>query len=124
MRYDAKTLYAVTDNRINKTFVHPGAGLQKRLAGCGMTVLTVRIAMQQEAEALWQNPLHSGWTVAPDPKYYLSTSEGKWRVVFQGSPICPDTDEEGARRAAKFVGIDLSHGMIWDGDRGVWTRHA
>ena len=59
-----------------------------------------------------------------DPKYYLSTSEGKWRLIHGGVPICPDTDEESARRAARFTGCDLTHGWIWDGDRGAWTRRA
>lgn len=55
-----------------------------------------------------------------DPKHYLSTSEGKWRVIHGGVPICPDTDEASARHCARFAGCDISHRRIWDGDKGEW----
>jgi len=56
---DARTLYAFTSLLTGHTFVLPGG----RTHNIGAEV-TVRIATRDEAERLWQNPLHSGWTVA------------------------------------------------------------
>lgn len=59
---------------------------------------------------------------AVTPDYYLSTSEGKWRLFHKGDQITPDMDtEEAARAAARFAGVPLS-ADIWDGDKGAWVR--
>lgn len=56
---DGRTLYAFTGLRTGSTLVRPGG----RTVNIGPEV-TVRIATREEAERLWQSPLHSGWTVA------------------------------------------------------------
>lgn len=55
-----------------------------------------------------------------DPKTYLSTSEGLWRVIVDGQPLCRDTDEANARACAARYKIDISHGRVWNGDKGDW----
>lgn len=57
---------------------------------------------------------------APDPRVYLSTSEGRWRVISQGVPLCADTDEVTARALAARFKWDISHGRVWNGDKGEW----
>lgn len=52
-------LYAVTDKRTGAIQVRPGDWF----AGIGPEV-TIRVATRDEAERLWQSPLHSGWIVA------------------------------------------------------------
>lgn len=53
------------------------------------------------------------------PKCYLSTSEGLWRVINQGMPICKDMpSREQALAAAKQVGVTPT--ALWDGDEGAF----
>jgi len=56
---DSRTLYAFTVHRTGRTFVRPGG----QVVNMGPEV-TVRIATREEAEDLWQKPLHVGWNVA------------------------------------------------------------
>jgi hypothetical protein len=56
---DTRTLYAFTGHRTGQTVVYPGGPA----INMGPEV-TVRVASREEAERLWQNPLHVGWTVA------------------------------------------------------------
>lgn len=51
-------LYAVTDKRTGVVTVRPGNWMN----GIGPEV-TIRVATRDEAERLWQSPLHSGWVV-------------------------------------------------------------
>jgi hypothetical protein len=53
---------------------------------------------------------------------YISTSEGMWRVIHQGLPLCQDfPDRASPDRVAKQYQLDLSHGFRWDGDIGDWV---
>lgn len=59
---DSRTLYAFTGDITGEIVVRPGwPGRVLLNEGPGMTV---RVATRDEAERLWQNPLHPGWTVA------------------------------------------------------------
>lgn len=54
------------------------------------------------------------------PDCYVSMSEGKWRVIYQGSPICADQPTMGAvLLAAKQMNVKPADRM-WDGDTGMW----
>jgi hypothetical protein len=55
---DARTLYAFTSRQTGRTWVAPGANVMYWGPGA-----TVRVATRDEAEALWQRPLHPGWLV-------------------------------------------------------------
>jgi hypothetical protein len=60
---ESRTLYAFTSLATGRTWVVPG--------GYAMhwgPEATVRVATRDEAEELWQRPLHSGWTVAASPR--------------------------------------------------------
>lgn len=60
---DSRTLYAFTSLATGRTWVVPG--------GYAMNwgpEATVRVATRDEAEELWQRPLHPGWTVAASPR--------------------------------------------------------
>lgn len=53
------------------------------------------------------------------PKCYLSTSEGHWRVINQGMPVCKDMpSREQALAAAKQVAVTPT--ALWDGDEGAF----
>jgi hypothetical protein len=53
---------------------------------------------------------------------YISTSNGFWRVIHQGLPMCKDfTDRSSPDKEAKRLRLDLSHGFRWDGDIGDWV---
>ena len=61
-----------------------------------------------------------------DPKMYVSRSEGRWRVIYQGSPLCADTTEESARRVYALH-RGLKHPAVpavWNGDAAVWSNDA
>lgn len=60
---DSRTLYAFTDARTGRTVVRPGHVSAMR--DVGPAVSSIRVATRDEAERLWQSPLHAGWTVAP-----------------------------------------------------------
>lgn len=64
---DKNTLYAFTDKNTGKTFVRPGGGSRasSMMNGIGPEA-EVRVATKDEAEAHWQNPLHSGWKTSCD----------------------------------------------------------
>jgi hypothetical protein len=64
---DSRTLYTFTSDLTGLTWVVPG----------GYTMnwgpaATVRIATRDEAEAMWQSPLHPGWKVAEAPRNSMS----------------------------------------------------
>jgi hypothetical protein len=56
------------------------------------------------------------------PRTYLSTSDGRWRVIDQGMPLCRDVpDRADAVRAAKQSRIkDAELLPVWNGDKGEW----
>jgi hypothetical protein len=56
---DSRTLYAFVDDRTGDVLLVRPGGMPPRMGPAG-----VRIATRAEAEALWQSPLHSGWTVS------------------------------------------------------------
>jgi hypothetical protein len=56
---DSRTLYAFTGRVTGQTAVYPG----RSRFPFGPEV-DVRVATRDEAERLWQSPLHSGWKVA------------------------------------------------------------
>lgn len=59
-------------------------------------------------------------TLDEDPVAYLSTSDGRWRVINGGVPCCKDTDEAGARAcAARFK---LTVAWIWYGNDAAWGK--
>lgn len=55
------------------------------------------------------------------PPAYLSTSEGFWRVISQGLPICADkkTPAE-ALTAAEHLKVKIAP-AAWNGDRAQWV---
>jgi hypothetical protein len=56
------------------------------------------------------------------PPAYLSTSEGRWRVISHGLPLCADkaTPAE-AMAAAQQHRITLAP-VAWNGDRAQWVH--
>ena len=57
---------------------------------------------------------------APQPRDYLSTSEGTWRAISQSSPVCRNGERAMAEAAAARFKLDIAHGWIWNGDAGEW----
>lgn len=64
---DSRTLYAFTDERTGQTVVRPGGAtkVSTSMNGIGPDA-KVRVATRDEAEKLWQNPLHEGWKTSCD----------------------------------------------------------
>ena len=57
-----------------------------------------------------------------DPKVYLSSSEGRYRIIQGGVPISPDKrSAEEALAIAKSFNLKVSDRM-WDGDAGEWRK--
>jgi len=56
------------------------------------------------------------------PPAYLSTSEGHWRVISQGLPVCADkkTPAE-ALTAAQNLRVIVAP-VAWNGDRAEWVH--
>lgn len=57
------------------------------------------------------------------PNKYLSYSEGRYRVIYQGLPVSNDkaTSREALRAAASvYVLVDQAE-PVWNGDRGEWV---
>ena len=59
------------------------------------------------------------------PRTYVSNSEGRWRVIHNGMPLCADTDK--AVRAldvyGEFVGEPaIQAAPLYNGDRDVWDQ--
>jgi hypothetical protein len=55
---------------------------------------------------------------------YLSFSEGTYRVIVDGLPICNDKDTlREALRAANSMQVVL-HSLAWSGDKGEWVPLA
>lgn len=56
-----------------------------------------------------------------EPAVYLSFSEGQYRVILHGMPVCADkrTAEEALRVAIQFK-LKVSDRM-WDGDAGAFV---
>lgn len=62
---------------------------------------------------------------AADPKVYLSSSEGRFRVMLQGMPVSTDRDtKEEAIEVAERLGVKGLSDRMWDGDKGVWAPLA
>jgi hypothetical protein len=51
---------------------------------------------------------------------YLSFSNGNYRVIVQGMPICKDGPPDFALRAAASLRVTLQP-EAWNGDRGEWV---
>ena len=52
----------------------------------------------------------------------LSTSEGRWRVLVDGVPICADKNAPAAAlAAARQMRVKLLP-TAWNGDRGEWVE--
>ncbi len=62
---DTRTLYAFIDRTTGATVVHPGTGRGASTHRTGSDA-DVRVATRAEALQHWQDPLHTGWTVADD----------------------------------------------------------
>jgi len=60
---DGRTLYTFTSTATGRAWVVPGG--YRMYWGPDATV---RVATRDEAEAMWQRPLHPGWTVAVAPR--------------------------------------------------------
>jgi len=58
---DSRTLYAITDLRTGSICVRPGGQFPP---GMDPDAISVETATREQAETLWQNPLHAGWNVA------------------------------------------------------------
>ncbi len=56
------------------------------------------------------------------PKVYLSTSNGAWRLICQGSPLCADTSRELAESVARHYGEKPESLPIWNGDLGRFEK--
>lgn len=60
------------------------------------------------------------------PKLYMSTSENKWRVIYEGLPCCKDfTDKQDAYRCYCLTRTqlhwDMTHDIpLWNGDKGIF----
>ena len=61
MIFDTRTLYAITDLRTGSVLVRPGGQFP---TGMDPDAINVKPATREQAEALWQKPLHAGWQVA------------------------------------------------------------
>lgn len=51
---------------------------------------------------------------------YLSFSEGRYRIIVQGMPVCADTTLHHALMCAKQFRVTLRN-LMWDGDQGLWV---
>ena len=60
-----------------------------------------------------------------DPTNYLSTADGKWRVITQGQPVTVDkpTASEALTSAARCSArCFVADGMtVWNGNTGEWN---
>lgn len=61
---------------------------------------------------------------APQPRDYLSFSDGAWRAISQGLTTCADTTRTRAVTVAARMSLDISHNWIWNGDDGRWQYDA
>jgi hypothetical protein len=57
------------------------------------------------------------------PNLYLSTSDGKWRVIYQGMPLCADTTVGQSLIVYERTLQQLRQPIpkfppVWDGDTG------
>lgn len=51
------------------------------------------------------------------PRCYLSTSQGRWTVVYQGMPLCADKQTRAEAEAAARQ-MKAAPAAIWNGDTG------
>jgi hypothetical protein len=58
-------------------------------------------------------------TIEAAPPCYLSTSDGMWRTVVSGLPICADTPFR-SRAEAAATQMRVVPTAIWNGDTGKW----
>jgi hypothetical protein len=58
------------------------------------------------------------------PPVYLSTSDGGWRLIRNGIPMCKDQDEEATRWCARQFGFNPELLPIWDGNAGTFSNLA
>ena len=56
------------------------------------------------------------YTPENPPACYLSTSEGLWRLIYQGMPLCADTPER-ARAEACARQMKVKPAALWDGEK-------
>lgn len=55
------------------------------------------------------------------PRLYLSTSNGKWRAIYRGLPLCADTDRATAESVVKEFPKETLADVVWDGDLGEFV---
>jgi hypothetical protein len=55
---------------------------------------------------------------------YLSTSDGQWRVIHQGLPLCADTTLSKASLVAQQYGYSPDSLPVWDGDAGRFSVYS
>jgi hypothetical protein len=55
---------------------------------------------------------------------YLSTSNGVWRVIHRGLPLCADTTLAKAKLVALQYGYSLDSVPVWDGDAGRFSVYS
>jgi hypothetical protein len=61
-------------------------------------------------------------TLKHTPDCYLSTSGGKWRLIYQGLPLCADGSKERAENVARHYKFDPAALETWNGDAGKWVN--
>ena len=54
------------------------------------------------------------------PPAYLSRSEGRYRVILQGLPLCADKATEAEATAAAHAQRVKLAPVYWDGDSATW----
>ena len=58
---------------------------------------------------------------AETPKCYLSTSDGRWRVISGGLQVCADKPSRDEAMATARA-LKLTPTALWDGDAGVFKE--
>ena len=59
------------------------------------------------------------------PRTYVSTSEGRWRVIHDGVPVCADVSKASLALDiyGAFVGQPaIQAAPLYDGDRDAWDQ--
>lgn len=54
-----------------------------------------------------------------EPSGYLSVTDNKWTVIYQGLPLCRDGTEANARAVAAQNKVQTD--IVWDGNKGCFV---
>jgi len=60
------------------------------------------------------------------PSLYLSTSDGKWRTIYRGLPLCKDMDTEAEALRSYALAVEqmnypkTDYVPVWDGEMGLF----